>query len=229
MKKLAATLCLSAIAVGAFAQGTVNFVNSSSTLVRTNATGTGGTAGSIGTAASGFYFALYTASSSINSATVGDLLSPTWTFTGLYGANIAAAGRFTGGANVATTTGWAPGVTNSYCIVGWSAGLGAQNINTLSKAAGATLSPAGVWSGSGFGAADVGQFLGISAVGFGAAGGGPTGLPAFSLFGAVANGQGTPIPTGFDLNVISIIPEPSTMALAGLGAAAMVIFRRRKV
>jgi hypothetical protein len=34
--------------------------------------------------------------------------------------------------------------------------------------------------------------------------------------------------TGFNGLVLAPIPEPSTFALAGLGAAALLIFRRRK-
>src|SRR5258705_8979042 len=33
---------------------------------------------------------------------------------------------------------------------------------------------------------------------------------------------------GFGLQAITLVPEPSTIALAGLSAAALVIFRRRK-
>ncbi len=51
------------------------------------------------------------------------------------------------------------------------------------------------------------------------------GLSTKIPYPAINNGGGTtwasPIPVGF------IVPEPSTFALAGLGAAAMLIFRRR--
>jgi len=60
MKKLAVTLCLSAIAVGAFAQGTVNFLNGTTTLTRTNGTGIGLGAGNT-TPGAGFYYAIFTA------------------------------------------------------------------------------------------------------------------------------------------------------------------------
>src|SRR6266700_1516584 len=33
---------------------------------------------------------------------------------------------------------------------------------------------------------------------------------------------------GFELTMIDVVPEPSTFALAGLGAAALLVFRRRK-
>jgi len=56
---------------------------------------------------------------------------------------------------------------------------------------------------------------------------------ASSIFSVVTGGGGTPANppasllglTSFHLNVI---PEPSSFALAGLGAAALLVFRRRK-
>src|SRR2546430_14800775 len=121
MKRLAVTLCLSAVAVGAFAQGTVNFVNTSTTLFRTNSTGIGGTAGSTANVGGQFYYAVFTAPSTVTSANASDLLTSTWTFDGIYGTNIAAAGRLSGGNGVATAQGWAPGATNSFLVAGWSA------------------------------------------------------------------------------------------------------------
>lgn len=50
------------------------------------------------------------------------------------------------------------------------------------------------------------------------------------------NNMGNPNPpattaietTGFNGNLILVVPEPSTIALGGLGAAALLLFRRRK-
>jgi len=225
MKKLAVTLCLSALAVGAFAQGTINFLNGTTTLTRTNGTGIGLTAGNTSPGA-GYYYAVFTASSSITSVTAQDLLSSSWTWTGIYGTNTAATtgGRFSGGGNVATATGWQPGQTNSYCVVGWSADLGASWSSIAAQLQGSTFT-GGAYRGNNW--SKTGGFFGLSSVGFGASGGGPSGLPAFSLFGSTPTGQGTPISSGFDLFATQV-PEPSTLALAGLGAAAIVIFRRRK-
>jgi len=225
MKKLALTLCLSAIAVGAFAQGTVNFVNTSTTLARTNGAGMGLGTGNTAPGAGGYYFAVFTANSSITSATALDLLSSSWTFTGLYGSNTAATagGRLSGGSGVAATQGWAPGATNSFLVAGWSSTLG-HDWNTIAAQLNGSTFSGGVYRGSNW--AQTGGYFGLSAVGFGAAGGGTAGLPAFALFGP-ANAQGNPIASPFDLFVTNV-PEPTTFALAGLGAAALVIFRRRK-
>jgi hypothetical protein len=229
MKKLAVTLCLSAFAVSAFAQGTVNYLNSPTTLVSTNGLAAGRTAGATSPSAGGqYYYALFIAPTTITSATVGDLSTAAWTFTGLYANTTAATtgGRFSGGGGV-SAQGWLPGVSQSYAILGWSAGLGGTNsMTSLLATIGNPTFAGGAWTGGGALDSFNGQYFGLSSVGFGSAGGGASGLPAFGLFGA-PSGQGTPINTGFNLWVVNI-PEPSTFALAGLGAAALVIFRRRK-
>ena len=137
----------------------------------------------------------------------GLLTSPTggagtWTFSGLTGTNqvTAAGGRFTGG--VVQVPNWAPGTTMSYQVAGWEASLG-----TTFQASWLVNAPTGLF--------------GVSTVGSGVAGGGPQSLPTLQLFG------GTGINQGFVLTGPSV-PEPSSMALFGLGAAALVIFRRRK-
>jgi len=109
MKKLAAILCLSAMATGAFAQGIVTFNNNPNTLI--SATINGSTA-TISGAAGSYYFGLLAGANATSLS-----------FTGLYATNSgAAAGRFIGG-NVAVP-GWAPGTAWSYQVVGWSANLG---------------------------------------------------------------------------------------------------------
>lgn len=217
MKKLATILCAGALATGAFAQGTVTFLNGSYALVSTNATAIGGGSGPTATAAQGFYYALFTAASTVTSVSPsGAELYATnggWTFTGLYATNIPAAGRLSGGSGVATITGWQPGATNSFCVAGWSSSLGhdwATVANEYNSA----------WAG-------VSGFFGVSAVAFGAAGGGASGNPAFPLWSLAANGQGTPLSTGLSMSPVTV-PEPATLALAGLGTAALLIFRRRR-
>jgi len=130
----------------------------------------------------------------------------TFTFSGAYGTNQAVAGRFFGGASV-QISGWAAGTARDFEVAGWSADLGA------------TFNPAWLTTAPSTG------FFGVSSLGTGQAGGSTaTGtLPNLNIFG----GQ-TGIQSGFALTGGGIVPEPSSMALAGLGAAALLIFRRRK-
>jgi len=141
----------------------------------------------------------------------GLLTSPTggagsWTFSGLYGTNLvnSTGGRFSGGNGVAVPN-WAAGATMSYEVAAWESSLG-----VTFKASWLVTPPAGLF--------------GVSLVGSGVAGGGAQSLPTLQLFG------GTGITAGFNLTGGGTppVPEPSSMALFGLGAAALVIFRRRK-
>ena len=127
-------------------------------------------------------------------------------FTGtVMGTNQASAGRFSGGVNVAVA-GAPAGSTRAIIVRGWSASLGAdyatalQNYNT---------------GGAGY--------LGSSAIApnfiFGGFDGVGT-IPTSPAFGGAAG-----VGSGFALVAV---PEPSSIALAGLGAASLLLFRRRK-
>ncbi len=126
-----------------------------------------------------------------------------FTFTGAYGTNQnAVAGRIFGGIGVVVNN-WAAGETKAFMLVGWSALYNGTVYNP------------GWIQGTAF---PMGPF-GMSAIApAGIAGGGPQSLPNLVLFGGTQGLQ-----QGF-----SLIPEPTTMALAGFGAAALLIFRRRK-
>jgi hypothetical protein len=218
MKKLIVTLALCATATVAFSQGQVNFLNSSTTLITTNQIAGGPSTG--GVAGAGlYYFGVFSAPM----LGVGvpqssfDPLNPVWQFTGAYGTNIAAAGRVNGG-TAAAVQNWAAGETKSFAVVGWSATLGHDwNLIAAQLANGFASSPHG--------------FYGQSGIGFAAAGGSLPGggaLPAFALFNSAGpSPQGTPLTTGFLIGVVPV-PEPATFTLVGLGAAALLIFRRRK-
>jgi hypothetical protein len=159
----------------------------------------GGNAAAINNTPGSFYFGLLISASGA---------AGSFNFTGLYATNTAAStgGRLAGG-NGISVPGWGAGVTMSYEIAGWDASLG----HTFNPAW-LTTAPNG--------------FFGTSPVATGAAGGVDTtgnSIPTYNLFGGA-----TGIPTGFTLAGPSVTPEPSSMALAGLGAAALLIFRRRK-
>lgn len=198
MKKLALTLCLIVTATVAMAQGTVKFANSSTTLVSVDGAATGTTPGT-------YFYGLFT-------APVGTTDPLAFTFSGVYATNTAAAGRFQGGPNTGVTVpGWATSDTRAFIVAGWSANLGHDY-----QAA---------WAQPGFFAPGAGYYFGWSGIGTGAAGGTDAGgnpVPVLVTFGAAPA-----ITTGFGLPMLPV-PEPTTMALAGLGAAALLIFRRRK-
>ena len=217
MKKVILALSLFSVAVVGYSQGLVSTINPSTALITTNNSVTLASGPTQG--ANNYYFALLTAPTAsfgvaASVPTLSALANGTgWTYTGITTASIASAGRENGGANVATTAGWPAGVTNSFILVGWSANLG----TTWSAVA------AEILNGN-----DAGGYVGESSVGFGQAGGGPDSLPAFVLFGTGAESTGTPITSGFALNYIVPVPEPTTLALTALGGAAMLFIRRKK-
>jgi hypothetical protein len=125
-------------------------------------------------------------------------------------------GKIVSGSSVAATGWTVPGVVydnaRAVIVVGWSASYGANWTTVASLIQGAGLSAGG--------------FFGTSAVGLSYAGGGSSGLPAVNVF--AGGGAGGIIPNTFLLNQVTIIPEPTTMALAGLGGLSLLLFRRRK-
>jgi len=138
-------------------------------------------------------------------APAGTLTPASFVSTGIIGTNQASAGRFTGGANL-SVAGAPAGSTRAILVRGWSTGLGANYSSALVNYN-----------------LGLGGFLGESAIGANFILGGFDGvgtIPTLPAFGA------NQIATGFALTY-SPVPEPSSMALAGLGAASLLIFRRR--
>jgi hypothetical protein len=208
MKKVVLTFGALAMAVSVFAQGTVNFNNQPGTIINTNASASGGTIGPANGALGGpFYYGLFIAPvGQTIGGTNADLFSGPWTFTGSYATNTATGGRLSGGSTLGVpVSGWAGGTSMDYVVAGWSASIGHDWAQV------APIVQTGVFPG----------FYGHSVIGEGISGGGPLGQPVLALFGASA-----PAIPGFQ--ILSSVPEPTTFALAGLGAAAMLIFRRRK-
>jgi hypothetical protein len=126
--------------------------------------------------------------------------------TGILATNLASAGRLNGGTGIAVP-GAPLGGTGSILVRGWSLNLG----STWTAAATAWALGTPGYLGS---SAIASQFL------WGGDGGsGP--VPASPAF---AGSSG--IQTGVILH--ANVPEPTSMALAGLGAASLLLFRRRK-
>ena len=110
-------------------------------------------------------------------------------------------GVFNGGSAHVLPSGYASGTQYAFQIRGWSGNDGASYEQAIVSG-------------------DAALLAGVSADGLVTPGGGPN--PAAALFGTAA-GQ----VQGFDICYLDC-PEPSTLALGGLGAAAMLLFRRRK-
>jgi hypothetical protein len=210
MKKLLTIAALVGATSLSFAQGTVNFANTATTLV---------SAGGVaipGPSVSPFIFGVFLAPSTTTDApgTGVPILAPQFQTAGNYASNAATAGRIQTrtAVDVGTSLGLGPGSTVDFIVRVWSANAGATWQEALASwNNGAPLPHVGA-----------GMWLGQSVVGNNIVlGGGP--IPNTGLFGAGLN----QIQTGFDA-VYYPVPEPTSMALAGLGAAAMLIFRRRK-
>jgi len=214
MKKILLTLAIASAAVcSTFAQGTVSTLNGAGALgISTNGTAGGGGIGiTLGT---GYYYALLIDSSAPSSA---NPLSGGWTYSGVMMTNINN-GLESGGATV-TVNGWAGNTFVNYEIVGWSTDGGTYS--TWAEVAAALsngLTGAGLQSGT---------FYGVSAEGNGEPGGGSPALPNYHIFGSSSSSQGTPV-GGFQLNEVVTTPEPATMALAAIGGASLLLFRRKK-
>lgn len=203
MKKTLIAIGLAAMVSSSQAQGLINFLNGATTLVTLTDDRQGvPNLGPIPTGVPGTYrFELF-------SAPAGTLTDgAAFVSSGLIATNINAAGRIIGGNGLAIP-GRPLGGTAAILIRGWSANLGANYAQALANYQGG-----------------MGGFLGSSAIapnfllgGDGGAGNIPT-SPAF--------GGSSGIQSGFAL-VYAPVPEPSSMVLAGLGAASLLLFRRRK-
>jgi len=231
MKKTLLFLLASAgLTLQTFGQGQFVFANSATatTHIYTNATASTGqnTSGGVQIAGAGNYiFAVFYNSTTNSSTTAGVSPSSTpwlnggWTFAD-YATNTASAGRLAGLAftTLPTSANTAVSIYENLEIIGWNTQGG--TVNTLAQfqtAYAASLAAnTGVYSGLMYGYSSVASIL---------LGNGVSPLNS-NIFGA-----GTGQITGFTLGQVLGVtpaPEPGTMALAALGGASLLLFRRRK-
>jgi hypothetical protein len=239
MKKLVlTTICTLAVAGAAFAQGTVNWGAAVPTgfTAETNATvyspllgggsAVGGTIGLTATPALGFYYELLYTTYSGTQAAVPATLSAleSWSDAGLEMTNVTAStGKAAGYPNnTEATVPWAPGITDSIVLVGWSANLGTSYSTVLTELEQWTTGADYSQSISGP------AYFGVSATGYQSLG---SANPGTTIIGTANNTVGKQLDspnTQLYLLPVAPVPEPTTLALATLGGASLLLFRRRK-
>jgi len=241
MKKLAiTTLAAVAVATGAFAQGYVQWSASpagnligqtnstaysplSSTLNGNGATPVGGATGNtVAGGSSLFYYALLvntTGTATTTPTTLAGLSG--WTYSGLAQTNGSAANGRINPDPVQPSGGVVPstGGNENFLLVGWSANLvNSTNVATV-------LFDLNNWSTVGTGITGT-AFFGISTVATLAPSTSSSSPTAIFGTGLIYNPSTAPMEL-YALDVVSA-PEPGTMALAAIGGASLLLFRRRK-
>jgi hypothetical protein len=156
-----------------------------------------------GSSSNQFNFAVFLAPSSTaaSSGLTAALTDPAFQSVAGVNANGATPGRLVTRSGL--DVGGAAGSIVDYVVRGWSAN------------AGATWAEAMASFNNG-----VPMYIGSSTIGNDLVLGGGA-IPSTALFGAGPNQV-----TGF--NLVQVIPEPTSMVLAGLGAASLLLFRRRE-
>jgi len=236
MKKILTTLAITGLTVAAFAQGTVSWTgvagnyiaqtNSTaySSLYGGGATGSGSIGATTGSANTLFYYELLT-SASLNTpptAVSGAGSLSSWLDTGLEAQNGAGSnGRIlqlnSGTAVVANN--WPIGAVQNLIMVGWSANLGTTWATALGNLQNWAAAQATIVGPAYFG---IGSSVGSLASN--------PGNPGVTVFGTGAGqiNNGASAPNQLFLLPVSAVPEPGTMALAGLGGLSLLAFRRKK-
>lgn len=202
MKKLIAITTVAMLSVGAFAQGTITWGNSTTTKVRFS----GGENDGLPVFPGAQYIVgLYIGAAGATTVDAMELVTTRTFNTAGTSATAALAGVFLN--QTYAVQGLGTGSAVSYAIAAWSMGFDSYQA--------AMMDPAGA------------AWAGISGVGGGTLGGGISPAFAASLnangvaMGAVGSGAVAPF-------TISVVPEPATASLLGLGLASLLIFRRRK-
>jgi hypothetical protein len=203
MKKLLTIIALAGVATLTHAQGIINWQNSTATLISAGGSSTPNVAGQ-------FIYAVFIAPSSTvtTSNQPSAILDSAFQSAVAYNTNAAAAGRLN--TRNGLDVGFAPGTTVDVIIRGWSVNAGRTWAEALAY-----------WNN---GAPATDMYIGGSLIANDFVLGGGA-IPVNNVMGVTPNVVG-----GFNMGLVPgvIVPEPSSMALAGIGAAALLLFRRRK-
>jgi len=238
MKKLILTLGAMVVSTGLFAQGYITMANGNSTQVDTNMIvspffgGPGG--GWSGTNSASdfhggftsttfgstyFYVALLTQPYSGSLTADTNVFDGTWQYTSAQTTDASSGqpGKIVG-LNDVTVSNWGVNVTQQFILAAWTANLGATWAIVSNELASGNFSS--YTSGT--------PFFGVSAVSFEAAQPAPS-APAATLWSALLGPQsyGNPISSGIAMYIVPI-PEPGSLALAGLGGLSLLLFRRQR-
>jgi hypothetical protein len=238
MKKyIIASTALLVVATSAFSQGLVNFSagTSASTRMNTNSVVGGPSTGLTTTTSGLYYYALF---ASVNQTTIngsstaisglsgnyvfnhmGSGVATGWELVGI-GTNSASSGRMFPASQGTTSAGQAALNADNSLNVQGIAGAGTANIvaiGWLSTGIGTTLQSLETW----YAAGAFNGWVGQSTVGNVTLGDGGS-IPTSNAFGT---GPGQ---LGGLLLGLTVVPEPTTLALAALGGASLLLFRRRK-
>jgi hypothetical protein len=218
MKKIALTVALFATISLSYGQGYVSVQGTqqnqiNDTVITSGWAGgllAGGTVLGSTTSGQSYNVALLTSTSAnplLNLYGSGADLNSTWLDTGLLGHNNTFAGRLVIGAGLQANN--APvGNVQNWILVAWSSNLGDSWASVSSQLASGNFN-------------NITGYIGWSSVGSAAAAAAAPTQPT------VITGTGGVITSGFSL-LATPVPEPATMALAALGGASLLLFRRRK-
>jgi len=243
MKKLVLTSMAMVLgAVLAHAQGTITIASTVATAQTNNYSGSGPATAAAGSAA--WDYEVLDMSQAAWGGLSANQQTAAYGLSGLSGANLTAAiglwsdaavsgtgsALHAGGINSSANgvaAGWAAptgatyttGTVDYYTVLGWNSSAGNWATILAALQAG-TQNGGALWFGQ------------TTTPAYNYSGGGPSGLPAVGLFGAsgtgLAGSGGLPTVGALILGQAGTVPEPATLALAGLGGISMLFLRRRK-